>query len=750
MPEILRITNLNQYQNPSRIDRAVLASSLDTDTATLTTFCTRDRDPLVVRMAILNPRCHDADVHQALKRFPDLDTEELWQQRMKNIEDWLNDNLEEYNIKGDRDQIIYRHILKLDHANSHVMPDTVSVSPARNPVISWADTDRYRVAMVIAPSWGVLFPPYNLAKLTGLLRHRGYSVRVYDTNLESYHHIRSQLGQDFWRAERYYLWINQDNFYQFVFPYIRHLLDAVVKDIAESGARVAGFSLYNTNVHASTYMMFELRRLRPDICIIAGGPQAATSDLDLLPINYKFVGESEVNLVEFLDDLPETLARNEVIGGTNSRLVLDQFPYADYTDYNLKAYIHQHGVSMETSRGCVAQCSFCAETYFWKYRSMTPQRVVEEIVHQHRTYGVRRFWFVDSLVNGNLKNFQEMVDLIIESKIRIKWNSYARCDGRMTKDFLKRVKKSGCTTLSFGVESGSQKVLYDMRKKIELWEIENNLQDSRKVGIYNHVNWLIGFPTEQPIDYLHSLMLIFRTRKTIDAISPGFGAGPAHGSHMNTEWRTYGITGEHNVWDDKYLDGWRTENYDNTILHRFLRIKMFHIWLDVISKNTGGYIKNSQRYDTVRDFYDLKLQRSFKEQPGSQQGANRDDVDLNQFGRDRFSRKIANEYLALVFASWQIFGGFELTVKSDPDMDRKTFGTEITKSYTACFTAVVNPQGDYRITVSHKLDETQSVNNFDDRLEIQGNITDWMTGTNQVGETVHAQYRKNHIPIKSV
>ena len=64
---------------------------------------------------------------------------------------------------------------------------------------------------------------------------------------------------------------------------------------------------------------------------------------------------------------------------------------------------------------------------------------------------------------------------------------------------------SGCTCLSYGVESGSQKVLLDMRKKVDIWEIENNLKHGAEVGLFNHINWMIGFPTEEPIDFLHSL-----------------------------------------------------------------------------------------------------------------------------------------------------------------------------------------------------------------------------------------------------
>ena len=319
----------------------------------------------------------------------------------------------------DRDQVIHEHILKedkLDHANSHLgdaKPQNITFSPLDKP---WNDTSKYKVALIMTPAWGVLFPPYNLAKITGLLREYDYSTKVYDLNIESY----QNLDKDYWRGENYFLWTVKENFMEKILPNIKSLFDKVIEEIVQANPKVIGFSIYNTNIHATEYMINKLKQRLPNSCFIAGGPEVATGpSLNYLPFNYEFVGEAEETFLSFLENIPQEYELHKKIGSTDSKLKLEKYPFPDYSDYNLSNYQHPDGVSIETSRGCVAQCSFCAETYFWKFRSNTPERVVEELEYQINTYGVKRFWFVDSLVNGNLKVFEKIIDLILEKKLDI-------------------------------------------------------------------------------------------------------------------------------------------------------------------------------------------------------------------------------------------------------------------------------------------------------------------------------------------
>lgn len=656
------------------------------------------------------------------------------------------------NTNKDRDQVILDHVIETDkllnHANAHLGDIEQVPTSFKNPDIPWAATDKFKVAMVMLPAWGIIFPPYNIAKLVGILREFGYSTKVYDLNIKSYHTILDSTKEDYWRGERYFYWTVKENFHAQVLPLIKDLLDNVIDSLVESNPRVVGFSLYNTNINAATYFINELRNRMPDVCIVAGGPEVLTTGrvkgpLVGLPVNYYFLGEAEESFLSLLEHLPDTYPRAKFIGSTDSKLKLESYAFTDYTDYNLGSYMHPDGVSIETSRGCVAQCSFCAETYFWKFRSVTPERVVAEMQHQIKLHGIKRFWFVDSLVNGNLKSFERLIDLLIEHKLKILWNSYVRCDGRMTRDFLKKVKQSGCTGLSYGVESGSQKVLFDMRKKIKIWEIENNLRDGRAEGIFNHVNWLIGFPTEEPIDFLHSLQLLANLRTAINVISPGFGAGPAAQSHIQTDWRKYGIVGKDNVGDSRFLNSWYTDFHKNTMLHRFIRIKMFHVWLEILEDNAGSIILNSQRYSNIKDFYTFESALSTVDYIKTDCFVKLDRVE------ETFHGSIVNEYFSIFYALYLYFGKCEFSLLFDPATDLQTFGESITQRYDASIKFNVDEDGNYTLSVVHRFFDA-CVQDFNRVYTDAGNIKDWVTRTDQTKETIHEAYKdksKKIIPI---
>jgi hypothetical protein len=761
---------MNYYEivknSTNHLDRCEVASAKDCPIDLLSMFITNDSEFDVVKAAALNLICSTELLEIAALRFPELASDEFLEIREKKKSQYLIlKEIEELEqtygnlLVNDRDEIIRKHILKenyIDHASSHlgISPDEFksrNYVNFVNPDIQWAETDRFRVAMIIAPAWGVLFPPYNIAKLTGLMRSQKYSVKVLDLNIESYHRLKSLHGEDYWRSERYFLWLDQVNFEKYLLPDLEPLFDRIILNLSIEKPKVVGFSIYNTNFHATMYLLKKLKEVLPNTCFIAGGPEMAeryNCSYDLpKDFNYIFVGEAEASLIEFLNEVPSitTYEKGKVIGTTTSRLNLDEYAYPDYSDYILSNYQEGSGISAETSRGCVAQCSFCSETYYWRFRSLSPERTISEIEHQIKNYNINRVWFVDSLINGDLKSFKKLVDLILEKELKFKWNSYARCDGRMTREFIQKIADSGCNCLSYGVESGSQKILDNMRKKIEVWEVENNLRDTSDAGIFAHINWMIGFPTENAIDWMHGLQLLFNCRKHIHAISVGYGAGAAPGSHMKEDPDYYGIN------FDYFLDNWRDEHYTNTQLHRFLRIKLTHIWLAIINKNSNEKIHDAISYASLDNFYTIS-------------GLDSPKIDYDPadnyvvFPATSFEISMESEYLAFFYVIYKYFGAFSINLKSDPGSDKAVFGKFIAANYVSEVFFEVNDNGDYTFKINHEFShsspddvereekykkerETRDMSFSKERSE-HGNIQSWISTVSQVKSSIKPAKKK--------
>lgn len=675
---------------------------------------------------------------------------------IKDIDDLVSfDEESQKSLAGNRDQVMLQHILDMDKDSQKTQ-----YVEYKKIDVDWAPTDKYKVMMLVPPAWSVLFPSYGVAKLVSLMRLYGYSVKSYDLNVESFHYVLKTYKRDYWLQARHYLWSISDNFHNFILPEIKPVLDPVIDEIINSDIRVVGFSLYVTNLFASIYMVKKIREARPDICILAGGPETITNEYTFLHgdcrnlFNYIFQGESEETLINLLENLPETLPMNEIVGSTNSRLKLEEYPYADFSDYAMSNY-KERGVSMETSRGCIAQCSFCTETYFWKFRSQEPVRVAEEIEYYVKTYKVRRLWFVDSLANGNLKNFEKLIDLLLEKKLDVRWHTTARCDGRMDYIFIRKAVAAGCTALAFGVESGSQKVLNDMRKKVEVWEIEDNIRDCKKAGMWNHVTWMVGFPTEEAVDHFHSMQVFYNIRKWLACVTLGHTCLMAPNADIETNTRKYNIVNDGDKYNHQhvFLNLWYTDGYKNTIIHRFIRLKFAYIWLEILRNHRNSIIVNTQYEDSLHEHYTLEVGSPKNIPEYVPQDFN---INFNQF--EGFSGSIANEYIGICYTLYKYFNRCNFNLKLNPELDTKIFGNFLVREYTAEVDFNVDKRGNYTLTIDHKLSHStreeylkESYENerskkdmsFEERIEKTGHISDWQTETPQPRLSVHEQDRKS-------
>jgi len=656
-----------------------------------------------------------------------------------------NDDDDEFT--ADRDQVLKRIMSRdvIKHDNSHLggidaKSTRVSYwSELYSPMLEERSRPTYysdfgkknqaifkdTIEMVILPSWGVIFPPYNIARLTGLLRHYDYFVNVSDININAYRYFTQQKLTPWWDSNKTHYWC-EENYWIHIHNELKPVIDKHIGIIVKRRPSIVGLSLYLTNMQPSLYFIHQLKLKLPNVKIVVGGPGAFNTNVveteeyrykekhnlpkSLRMFDYIVEGEGEQEILSILETYKEDTPQfdNErpvpiVSGGFRSKLDLNELPFPDYSDYDLSWYDYSDGVSIETSRGCVAKCTFCAETHFWRYRWRETNRVVEEMKYQYNRYGTRRFWFVDSLVNGNFKEFDNLVRGIIDSGMSIRWNSYARCDGRMDLDFFKRLKQSGCMSLSFGLESGSQKVLNNMKKNVKIKEMLDNIRDAKLAELNCHGNWIVGFPTEHNIDAAHSLQFLWNIRNDLYAISPGFGCGIAQFSDIQTNgYKNYKIM------DTPFEDDWWTEDYRNTILHRALRIKFMAIWFDLI-KDQNSFIKNTQSYKNIKNYYNITFDDTSKIKNKVEQLNLNFDYYLNPSNDvEKLKFGLMNEYIAFAWALYSVFGGFDLSMDFNKEKDSPEFGPRLSMDHTSVVNIRVDLHGQMTMNLTHSYQEADT------------------------------------------
>ena len=573
--------------------------------------------------------------------------------------------------------------------------------PVRNfieSVDSSYRTRKTKLTLCIMGSWSVQMPPYGLARLSALTKSAGYLTKVYDFNVHTYHFLKyedPELEHSYDIAN--YWWWEYENIYnEKVFPAHKSLLEEYVDTLLADEPDIIGFSLYYTNRYSSRWVMKEIKKRAPHITIIGGGPDCNEGFFEKPDeMDYYFMGESEKNILAFLEDWENDIKpKTAKIGALYSkfRVNLDSLPVPDYSDLVLSMYSTQESVCTELSRGCVARCNYCSEVWYWKYRDRDAIAVVDELEKQVKEYNIHFFYFVDSLVNGNLKGLRAFVEELLARNLKINWWGYARIDGRMDLEFYHMLVKSGCQGLNYGVESGSDRVLTAINKGNTVAEVNQNLKDAAIAGLKSTVCLVIGAPGEYIEDHGQSLMLMWNHRKRMLAISPGPGLGDNVGSAYDDR-KKFNISERNDAW----LGGWFSLDWTNTRLHRLIRIKTMHIILD-IARDHNGTLINVHRAGDTKNHYNIVY-----DDPNIE---NNDlpieDFDYNiiNSGLGVFADSSMNEVFALLRLLWRARGGYHIKIKFEPELDEQDFGFAVSpteQKFSATIDFKIDSDGNYTV-----------------------------------------------------
>lgn len=149
------------------------------------------------------------------------------------------------------------------------------------------------------------------------------------------------------------------------------------------------------------------------------------------------------------------------------------------------------------SRGCPMRCVFCLQKSFFgkQYRMRSPENIVDEmeiLVNKHK---VKYIWFLDEMLTFNKKRCLAVCDSIIERGTNIQWCCNSRVD-RIDDEMLKNMKKAGCQSIMYGVESCYQPVLDALKKDITVNQIKKAVTLTKKNGIVAKLFLLWGSPRD--------------------------------------------------------------------------------------------------------------------------------------------------------------------------------------------------------------------------------------------------------------
>lgn len=576
-------------------------------------------------------------------------------------------------------------------------------------------TRNTKLVLVLCPEWSPMFPPFNLARLSGVAKSAGYETHIMDLNVRAF-----RLHQDdwipnnklpfrLWDPAASWHWLGE-TYMKDIHPVLESMLSQAVDEIIAMNPQLVGFSIYYISEEPTKWMCQELKRRAPHIKIAVGGSNVQKSWFQIQPYyDYVVNGEGEGVLLKILDEVENGVTHPEpqfLTQPEDQRINLNGLPMPDYESIDFSQYEVPNGVNSEISRGCTAKCTFCEETHFWKYRQRQAVDLITEVEWLYYNKGTDIIWFIDSLVNGNLNELRAFSKGVTAKGLDIKWTGYARCDGRMDLEYFKDLKAGGCIMLNYGIESGSQKVLDDMDKGVTIKEMEDNFRDGKAVGIYAATNWIVGFPTEDLQDFADTMTFLWRNRNmNINNVGAGvgYGLGPETIVGQNTH--------KFNISAQKYQGHWITQDFTKGGTHVMTRVKTFHMFLDFMRGCTDVPFGYPIRFALEKEHYSIFLDNpeTIKEIEYEKFDYNIIKVDINPF-----ANTLVNEMWPFFRMLWLTRGGYTAEVKFNPDIDLREFGSQFGPGmYNAVFKFKINDAGKWKADFDLKFEQID--NPYDDR-----------------------------------
>lgn len=429
---------------------------------------------------------------------------------------------------------------------------------------------QHNVLLANLPYWMPLVPPMGIAVLKNALRDQGHRVKTVDLNIEK--EFKEPYNRYFDTFKKFIPKNKKDNVYNIghdvlqqhmmahinfidekeYFKLVKILIDTVFfSDACEEQVRehiaimneiylrlenyflrlfekekptVLGLTVYKGTMAPALFAFKLAKETIPGITTVMGGGVFVSTLIPGSPdletflekttdyIDRIMIGSGDMFMVKLLgNELPES---RRVF--TQKDIYKDQlvpFPkdIPDLSDFDIGNYPY---IAVSASKGCLYKCSFCnSSVFFGEYLQRPIEHTVEEMIKLYETYGRRIFFMTDTLLNPIIN---ELAAGVSKSGPALYYDGYFRID-EACRDLQNNLhwRSGGFYRARLGVESGSQRILDLMDKKITVELIRASLAGLSYAGIKPTAYFVVGHPGETEEDFRMTLNLLEEIRNDI-------------------------------------------------------------------------------------------------------------------------------------------------------------------------------------------------------------------------------------------
>ncbi len=327
--------------------------------------------------------------------------------------------------------------------------------------------------LLINPPTSVVLLNLGLAYIGASLLEGGHNVKILDLNLTRYKKRK-----------------------------VKNLLKSTNYDVYGIGCMIVAYDY-------TVFLSKIIKKYHPNSLIVAGGSVASSIPEILLStseVDIAVLGEGEFTIKDITKKISANDTDYSTIEGIyfkkNGQIIktkdrdpienLDSVPIPAIHLFNMKAYIKLRYYPLCTTRGCPFHCTFCYHYYKgYRVRRHSTERIIKEIKLILQKYKNTSIYIVDDNFTYDKKLVLEFCDALEKENLKVKWTASSRVSV-MDEELIKRMKECGCVALQFGIESGSQIILNNIKKQSTVEQAKNALILCKKYRILPMCSFMIG------------------------------------------------------------------------------------------------------------------------------------------------------------------------------------------------------------------------------------------------------------------
>lgn len=282
----------------------------------------------------------------------------------------------------------------------------------------------------------------------------------------------------------------------------KHLsLGQTLKYIVKEKVKILALSSFTSNIRGAVQLAQAVKKkLGSKITVMIGGPHVS-ADPDFIK-RYLFfdigvVREADLIFSKLLDDILKKKKRVKGLFVGEVPQDLDEIPFPARNLVDWSQYQNFRTNNIMAARGCPFRCNFCSIPAIerkTRYRSV--ENVIKEMAEAIKYTNSRLFTFIDDTLTVNRDYTVKLCRAIINSGLKPQWEGHTRAN-LVDDDLLKLMRQAGCYELSFGVESGNEKIRNEViKKRVTDKEIYNAVKLCYKNNILPDFYLMLGFPQE--------------------------------------------------------------------------------------------------------------------------------------------------------------------------------------------------------------------------------------------------------------